>query len=145
MSKLIPGSYNVEMSSGKTNAYINLVNKLKSRGVKITEIGSQSHLIVGAVPSISSLVSIYNSITATGVDLTITELDIRMPTPPTQASLDQQKIDYNKVTIACMQVARCVGYTVWGYSDHYSWIPSVFSGQVCKFLFWIICVLTERV
>ncbi len=30
---------------------------------------------------------------------------------------------------ACLAVARCVGITVWDYTDKYSWIPSVFPGQ----------------
>ena len=33
------------------------------------------------------------------------------------------------VTAACLAVSRCVGITVWDFSDGYSWIPSVFPGQ----------------
>jgi endo-1,4-beta-xylanase len=75
-------------------------------------------------------VSNYKAITATGVTLAITELDIRMTLPATDALLAQQKKDYNAVILACYQVSGCVGMTIWAYSDYYSWIPSVFSGQV---------------
>ncbi|PVF98114.1 hypothetical protein CPB86DRAFT_814986 [Serendipita vermifera] len=126
---LAANEYNLDYGGAKPAAYITLVNNLKSRGVKITQIGSQSHLIVGSVPSASSLTSTFTSITATGVDLAVTELDIRMTLPVTDALLAQQKKDYNKVILACMNTPRCIGMTIWGYSDYYSWIPSVFSGQ----------------
>ena len=105
------------------------MNNLKSRGVKITQLGSQSHLIVGSTPSASSLASVFATLTATGVDVAITELDIRMTLPVTDALLAQQKKDYNSVVLACVQTTKCIGVTIWAYSDYYSWIPSVFSGQ----------------
>lgn len=126
---LAANDYNIDSSGSKSSAYISLVTRLKSRGVKIDQIGSQSHLIVGSVPSTSSLVSNYKAIIATGVTLAITELDIRMTLPATDALLAQQKKDYNSVTLACIQTSGCIGITIWAYSDYYSWIPSVFSGQ----------------
>jgi GH35 family endo-1,4-beta-xylanase len=98
--------------------------------VKITQVGSQSHLIAGSTPSASSLASVFSSLVATGVDVAITELDIRMTLPATAALLAQQKKDYNAVILACMQTPRCVGVTIWAYSDFYSWIPGVFPGWV---------------
>ncbi|PVF98117.1 glycoside hydrolase [Serendipita vermifera] len=126
---LAANEYNLDYGQAKTTAYVNLANRLKSRGVKITQIGSQSHLIVGSVPSLSSLTSTFTSITATGVDLAVTELDIRMTLPVTDALLAQQKKDYNTVVLACIKTPRCVGVTIWTYSDKYSWIPDVFSGE----------------
>lgn len=111
-------------------AYVTLITNLKARGVKVTQMGSQSHLIVGSTPSASSLAAIYNQIIATDVDVAITELDIRMTLPETDALLAQQRIDYNNVIRACYLVTRCIGMTIWAYSDYYSWVPSTFSGQV---------------
>lgn len=126
---LAANDYNIDYGGAKATAYVTLVNTLKSRGVKITQVGSQSHLIVGSVPSQSSLAATFAKIIATGVDLTITELDIRMTLPVTDALLAQQKKDYNAVIGACVQTTGCVGMTIWGATDFYSWIPSVFSGQ----------------
>jgi endo-1,4-beta-xylanase len=64
-----------------------------------------------------------------GVDVAVTELDIRMDLPRTDAKDSQQATDYRTVTNACLAVTRCVGITVWDFSDGYSWIPSVFPGQ----------------
>jgi endo-1,4-beta-xylanase len=50
----------------------------------------------------------------TGLDVAITELDIRIPKDATSAKLSQQQTDYNTVTKACLAVSKCVGITVWG-------------------------------
>ena len=59
----------------------------------------------------------------------ITELDIRMTLPITDAKLQQQKADYEKVVRACTNVPGCIGVTIWDYTDKYSWVPGVFDGE----------------
>ena len=63
-----------------------------------------------------------------GVDVAVTELDVRIKLPPDPQSLDAQAADYSKVIRACLAVARCVGVTTWGVADAHSWIPSFFPG-----------------
>jgi endo-1,4-beta-xylanase len=67
--------------------------------------------------------------TALGIELAITELDIRMTLPATSALLAQQKQDYQTVISACHAVKGCVGVTIWDYTDKYSWVPNTFPGQ----------------
>ena len=55
--------------------------------------------------------------TALGVDVAITELDIRMTLPETAALLEQQKTDFYNVVDACLQVSACKGVTVWDWTD----------------------------
>ena len=64
-----------------------------------------------------------------GVDVRITELDIRMQTPSDATKLATQAADYKKVFQICLAVSRCQGVTIWGITDKYSWVPDVFSGQ----------------
>ena len=40
--------------------------------------------------------------------------------------LAQQAQWYRDLTEACLAVRRCVGITVWDYTDKYSWIPQFF-------------------
>lgn len=61
--------------------------------------------------------------------MSITELDIRLTLPITAEKLEQQKKDYRSVVAACKAVQGCVGVTIWDFTDKWSWIPSVFSGQ----------------
>ncbi|MGW7211803.1 endo-1,4-beta-xylanase [Streptomyces collinus] len=126
-AKLYINDYNVEGVNAKSTALYNLVKSLKERGVPIDGVGLQAHLIVGQVPS--TLQQNIQRFADLGVDVAITELDIRMQLPATQAKLTQQAADYKAVTTACVAVARCTGVTVWGFTDSDSWIPDTFPGQ----------------
>jgi len=91
-------------------------------------------MIVGSTPTPYLLWSAFSALAATGVDIAITELDIRMTLPATSALLAQQKKDYWNVVMTCVHLPSCVGITIWGYSDYYSPIPSEFPGQVSGYL-----------
>ncbi|MFF7792007.1 endo-1,4-beta-xylanase [Streptomyces sp. NPDC007991] len=126
-AKLYINDYNVEGVNAKSTALYDLVKSLKERGVPIDGVGLQAHLIVGQVPS--TLRQNIQRFADLGVDVAITELDIRMQLPATQAKLTQQAADYKAVMNACVAVARCTGVTVWGFTDSDSWIPDTFPGQ----------------
>ncbi|KAJ7921708.1 beta-1,4-endoxylanase, partial [Mycena leptocephala] len=128
-AKLYINDYNIDSAGAKSTAMINLVKSLKAAGTPIDGIGIQGHLIVGEVPSQAALIANYQAFTALGVEIAITELDIRMTLPETPALLAQQKTDYTTVISACKAVAGCVGVTIWDYTDKYSWVPGVFAGQ----------------
>ncbi|KAJ7485762.1 endo-1,4-beta-xylanase C precursor [Mycena latifolia] len=128
-AKLYINDYNIETAGAKATAMLNLVKELQAANVPIDGIGMESHLIVGEVPSASSFISNWEQFTALGIEIAVTELDIRMTLPATAALLAQQQTDYNSVVSACKAVAKCVGVTVWDYTDKYSWVPSTFSGQ----------------
>ena len=125
-AKLYINDYNVEGVNAKSTALYNLVKSLKERGVPIGGVGLQAHLILGQVPS--TLQQNIQRFADLGVDVAITELDIRMQVPSDSAKLTQQAADYKAVMDACVAVTRCVGVTVWGFTDSDSWIPDVFSG-----------------
>ena len=105
----------------------NLVRSLQSQGVPLDGIGLQSHLIVGQVSS--SFQTNLQTFANLGVDVAITELDIRMTLPSTQQLLAQQQKDYQTVVAACMAVSRCVGITLWDWTDKFSFVPGTFPGQ----------------
>ncbi|MDN0195173.1 endo-1,4-beta-xylanase [Streptomyces sp. S.PNR 29] len=126
-AKLYINDYNVEGVGAKSTALYNLVKSLKERGVPIDGVGLQAHLILGQVPS--TLQQNIQRFADLGVDVAITELDIRMQLPATEAKLAQQAAEYKAVMNACLAVSRCVGVTVWGFTDSDSWIPDTFPGQ----------------
>ena len=107
--------YLIRLSGAKSTAMINLVKQLQSEGVPIDGIGIEGHLIVGEVPT--TMVENFQQFVALGVEISINELDIRMTLPETDALLEQQKQDYQTVVSACMQVEKCVGITLWDYTD----------------------------
>ncbi|KAJ7806339.1 endo-1,4-beta-xylanase A precursor [Mycena olivaceomarginata] len=119
-SRVQINDYNIDSAGSKATAMINLVKSLKAAGTPIDGIGIQGHLIVGQVPSKAALIANYQAFTALGVEIAITELDIRMVLPETPALLAQQQTDYNTVVSACKAVAGCVGVTIWDYTDKVS-------------------------
>jgi len=65
---------------------------------------------------------------ALGLDVAVTELDVRILLPTTGEKLAQQAKDYATVFKDCLSVPKCVGVTIWGVTDKHSWVPSVFQG-----------------
>jgi endo-1,4-beta-xylanase len=121
--KLCYNDYNIEnWNYAKTQGVYNMVKDFKSRGVPIDCVGFQTHFTGG-----SSLPSTFqqtlSSFAALGVDVALTEADV------TNASTTQ----YAGLTQACMNVARCIGITVWGVRDSDSWrsgeSPLLFDGN----------------
>ncbi|KAJ6256426.1 Exoglucanase [Drechslerella dactyloides] len=127
-AKLCLNDYNLDYSGAKLTNFVQLVKDLIARGVPIDCVGTQSHLVVGngAIPSFKTTL---DSLASTGLEVQITELDIRTNSSPSSAQISQQVRDYTSVVSACMKTAACSGITVWGVSDKDSWVPQTFSGQ----------------
>ena len=109
---------------------------VQSWGVKIDGVGLQGHLVTSSTPTQSVptpsqeiLEKSLRLYTDLGVDVAYTELDIRMPMPETADKLKVQSAAYARVAASCIAVPRCVGITIWGVSDKYSWVPNTFSGE----------------
>ena len=126
-AKLCINDYSIEGINAKSTAIYDLVRDFKARGVPIDCVGFQSHLIVGQVPG--NMRQNLQRFADLGVDVRITELDIRTSTPASASALQQQGRDYAAVLEHCLAVTRCQGVTIWGITDRYSWVPDVFPGQ----------------
>ncbi|HIY43160.1 MAG TPA: endo-1,4-beta-xylanase, partial [Candidatus Nocardiopsis merdipullorum] len=64
-----------------------------------------------------------------GLEVMLTELDVRVPTPADETDLQQQAEDYREVFEICLDIPGCSGVTVWGVTDAYSWVPGNFEGE----------------
>jgi len=118
--------FNIEGTGAKSNAMFSLVQQLKSQGVPIGGVGFESHFILGQVPS--SMQANMARFAALGIDVAVTELDVRIHLPASSANLSQQANDFATVVRDCRAVSRCRGVTQWGVGDADSWIPGAFSG-----------------
>jgi endo-1,4-beta-xylanase len=125
--KLYYNDYNIEGLGPKSDAVYNMVKSFKQQGIPIDGVGMQAHLILGQVPA--TMQQNIQRFADLGVDVALTELDIRMDLPRTAAKDAQQANDYRAVVKSCLAVSRCVGITVWDFSDKQSWVPAVFPGQ----------------
>lgn len=63
-----------------------------------------------------------------GVEVAITEMDVRIWLPSNQTTHQQQARDFATVLKACQAVKSCFSITYWGMTDKFSWVPSVFPG-----------------
>nr|WP_229818990.1 MULTISPECIES: endo-1,4-beta-xylanase [Streptomyces] len=126
-AKLYLNDYSTDGVGAKSDGMYALVKRLLAQGVPIDGVGFQAHLVLGQVPA--TLEQNLRRFAELGVDVALTELDIRMRLPATQAQLDRQKQEYASVVRACLAVPRCAGVTVWGFTDADSWIPDFFPGQ----------------
>ncbi|WP_433296228.1 non-reducing end alpha-L-arabinofuranosidase family hydrolase [Actinoplanes sp. CA-030573] len=112
--KLCYNDYNIENATyAKTVAVLNMVRDFKSRGVPIDCVGLQTHFTGGSSLPGNFQTTLTNFANA-GVDVALTEVDV------TNAATSQ----YAGLTQACMNVARCLGITVWGVRDSDSWRSS---------------------
>ena len=109
----------------KGRALYKLVRGLKRVGAPIDVVGFQTH--VDSRP-IAGFERQLRRVAALGVDVELTEVDVRLPAKPTRADLDAQAIAYRRIVGACAAVARCRGITFWGLDDGDSWVPQFFPG-----------------
>lgn len=120
--KLYYNDYSIESPGNKSTAAQALVKRLKDANIQIDGAGLQSHFIVGSTPSLADQVANMKAFAALGVEVAITELDIRTTVPATEAAQLQQVKDYNTSVSACREVSECVGVTIWDFDDEYSWV-----------------------
>ena len=125
-AKLYINDYNVETDGPKMQALYDLVATLKRDGVPIDGVGLQSHFIGGEAPA--DFRAVLQKFTALGIDVAVTELDLRLRLPADAHALTAQAADYASIVSACRSTPRCVGVTTWGITDDRSWVPSFFSG-----------------
>ena len=126
-AKLFLNDYNIEGSGAKSDAMYALVKSLKEQHVPIDGVGFETHLgLQYGLPDMQPNLQRFADL---GLDVDITEMDVRMILPATPDLLAQQASWYAQVMQACIAVRRCVDFTVWEYTDKYSWVPGFFTGQ----------------
>jgi len=104
-----------------------LVQRLLNQRVPIDGMGFQTHLIAGQYPS--SMQQNLQRFANLGLDVAITEADVRINLPTDSSKLQTQANDFRQTVEVCLAVSRCTSYTAWGFTDRHSWIPDVFDGQ----------------
>jgi endo-1,4-beta-xylanase len=138
-ARLFYNDYNLEYGSAKAQGAARIVQLVQSYGARIDGVGLQGHLTSepttssggGVAPGLSTLESTLALYTDLGVDVAYTELDVRFNTTSGDlaAKLETQADVYVNVFQSCLNNERCIGITIWGATDKYSWIPGVFSGE----------------
>ena len=112
--------FNADTPGPRQQAVRNLVADFVARGVPIDGVGLEMHLGAnGSYPSLAQLKAVMADYAALGLRVKITELDALRPVPDDDGTV--QRRAYDTATQACREAPNCVGVTVWGVADAYSW------------------------
>ncbi|WP_130014255.1 endo-1,4-beta-xylanase [Serinicoccus sediminis] len=132
-ARLFLNDYNAEGVNTKTDAYYALAQELLADGVPLHGFGAQGHLslMYGFDTSIQAN---FERFAALGLDVAVTEADVRVPIPdgqdgPTAEQVTLHAERHDAMLEACLAVPSCTSFTVWGFPDANSWVPDVFPGE----------------
>ncbi|MBS1856043.1 MAG: endo-1,4-beta-xylanase [Acidobacteria bacterium] len=130
-AKLFYNDYSAEGSNTKSDAIYAMARDFKARGVPLDGIGLQMHFTT-STPSLASMEANIRRLTDLGLEVQITELDVRLPVDASgvasAANLAAQAKIYGDVTALCLKFPLCTAIQTWGFTDRHSWIPSSFAG-----------------
>jgi len=135
---LFYNDYNIageDGSNAKSDAAYAFVQQLVAQGVPISGVGDQGHLDTQyGFPT--KMTDDLRRFAGLGLKTAITEADVRtfVDGPTTQVPTDHlatfaQPYEYSQMLQACLAVKQCISFTVWGFGDTDSWIPSWFTNE----------------
>ncbi|MEU1351369.1 endo-1,4-beta-xylanase [Streptomyces sp. NPDC005776] len=133
-AKLFINDYNIEGVNAKSTALHKLVVELLEQHVPIDGVGIQGHLSVqyNAPHDIADNMKRFDDL---GLETAITEADVRIPMPSDSTKQEAQAEGYDVLLRGCLLTRRCTDFTVWGFTDKYSWVPDTFEGEGAANLF----------
>ncbi len=119
-AKLFYNDFDAEDMGTKSDAQYEMVASMVERGIPIDGVGLQMHIrIPDSEPSIEDLTANLDRLTALGLEVHISEVDVRLCNGETE---QQQRDRLHDVIEVCMQEPLCTAITTWGITDKYSWL-----------------------
>jgi endo-1,4-beta-xylanase len=125
-AKLYVNEIGAEGINAKSNRLYEVVRDLKARGVPIDGVGFQTHANLKGLPA--DFVENMRRFKALGLDIAITEADVALKLPASDADLRKQAEIYAQIVRSCLAV-QCSSLTFWGFTDGRSWISETQAGM----------------
>ncbi|HET9137974.1 endo-1,4-beta-xylanase [Actinophytocola sp.] len=133
-AELCINDFNTDGMGAKSNGLFNLVQSLVQQGVPINCVGFQGHLAIQfSFPN--QVQQNFQRFANLGLNVKITELDVRMQNPRDASKDATQATYYRNMVNACLAVTRCNQITIWGFTDKFSWVPDTFPSECCALLY----------
>lgn len=126
---LFINDYQVEEENLKSDFYYEIVTGLIENDAPIHGVGFQFHIDMNSPFEMKSVYSNMKRFSEIGLLIDFTEIDVRMEGEPTEAKLAMQGKIYESLMDVALRMDNIQSYTLWGFTDKYSWIPGFFSGQ----------------
>src|ERR1035437_8506625 len=122
-----------EGMDSKSDAVFQLVKRLKAKGL-VDAVGWQCHLESGWKAGEAQARNA-ERLAKLGLDISITELDFRIPLPATPEKLQTQAESYRSVMRFCLSQPNIKALVLWGFTDKSSWVPYFFKGAGAALIF----------
>ena len=127
-AKLLYNDFGTERPGPKQDGVYALIDSLLDDGVPVHEVGIQMHVQPdqwhsGSAADLADAIESFGSL---GVDVYITELDVRLDelAGPWEQRLELQKEIYHAVASTCFEEPACRGVTTWGFTDAHHYLPT---------------------
>jgi endo-1,4-beta-xylanase len=127
--------YGGEGVGPKADGIFSLAAALRRADVPIHGVGLQMHVSLDAAPSAADVRRNLQRLAALGLATHISEMDVQLTLPASDAALRKQAALYRDMLRACLEQPHCRSFSTWGASDRYSWIPDFFPGKGGALLF----------
>jgi endo-1,4-beta-xylanase len=111
----------------KSDALYALVKGLLADDVPLDGVGFQLHAELGhgLVPEVRRNFQRFADL---GLEVDVTEADVAVKLPAGVEDRRRQGEMYREMVGDCLAVHACRSFTVWGFTDRYSWIPATQPG-----------------
>lgn len=125
-AKLFYNDNAAEEMNIKSDAVYALVKNLIHKGIPIDGVGMQMHINVNEPLDPEEVAINMQRLAEIGLEVAITELDVRIPQPATERDIAKQADIYQDMMEVCLTAPNCNTFVMWGFTDQHSWIPRAF-------------------
>jgi len=125
---LFYNDYSTEGLNKKSDAVYSMARRLLNRDIPLHGIGLQTHIRADTSLPPYHIARNIDRLDKLGLQVHITELDIRVPLPVTEENLQQQANTYRNILNVALDQPACTAFITWGFTDKYSWVPGFFDG-----------------
>ena len=123
-------------SNAKSDAAFAWLKQELAAGIPISCVGDQGHLDTQFGFSGQLMQQDLARYASLGLKVAITEADVRTfvnnatdQVPTDNLATFAQPDEFSQMLKACLGVAQCISFTVWGFTDADSWVPGFFTGE----------------
>ena len=127
-AKLFLNDYAIDNVNAKSTAYFEYAKTLRAQRVPLHGMGFQGHLDLQYPIPIDANENLAR-FDRLGMETAFTEVDVRYFLPGDTYKTAGQVGSFTVLLQACLLTPRCVMFTLWGFTDRYSWVPGFFDGQ----------------
>jgi endo-1,4-beta-xylanase len=131
-ARLVLNEYDVEFTgprfAARRKALVRLLRSLRDRQVPLHAVGLQAHLFADRTIDRDGLQAMLGEITALGLDVLVTELDVidyKLPSKVSERDAMVASLAGQFLGAVC-DVVRPKAILTWGLSDRYTWVPTYF-------------------